>query len=443
MTAVALPFNPRSSRSPTPIQVSPTMDNKSAHKLFCHLLQLNPGHPLTANSILRLPPHERNPDVIDQAARWCFSQVQSIPQPRDPITYNWMFQRIAAASMEMLNNAAQYRHQPLAAISPPLVPVPPVVPTVIPPLRDDLPVMIRTTVRRSRTGFKLDNIVGLISIVVMLGIAGLSIGWFVEHSRRGDPVGVRIAGLSIGGFVKQSTADLMKPGTAPRPRPAVVPPAKPPVVPLGKGGAAHPKPQPAPQQQVPPPVRLQNTAAAEEHITNAIKNARQGSFDEADRDAQKALRAAPGFQEAAAVRFLVAYQRQYSDLADEALDALNGNNVVFLGTKYGDVAFIERNGNSITFRVPGRNKAFTVKELNGTPGVRFGITKQFLDNAQNPANNLILGAWHFITQQTSDGLVDTDGSRRAARDCWQKAVLFGNPDIGEHATQMITLLDMK
>ena len=412
MTAVALPFNPRSSRSPTPIQVSPTMDNKSAHKLLCHLLQLNPVHPLTANSILRLPPYERNPDVIDQAARWCFSQVQGIPQPRDPITYNWMFQRIAGASMEMLNNATQYRQQPLAAISPPLVPVPPVVPTVIPPLREDLPVMIRTTVRRSRTGFKLDNIVGLISIVVMLGIAGL---WF----------------------------ELMKPRTAPRPRPAVVPPAKRPVVPLGNGWAAHPKPQPAPQPQVPPPVRLQNTAAAEEHITNAIKNARQGSFDEADRDAQKALRAAPGFQEAAAVRFLVAYQRQYSDLADKALDALNGNNVVFLGKKYGNVAFIERNGNSITFRVPGRNKAFTVKELNGTPGVRFGITKQFLDNAQNPANNLILGAWHFITQQTSDGLVDTDGSRRAARDCWQKAVLFGNPDIGEHATQMITLLDMK
>ena len=415
MTAVALPFNPRSSRSPTPIQVSPTMDNKSAHKLLCHLLQLNPGHPLTANSILRLPPHERNPDVIDQAARWCFSQVQGIPQPRDPITYNWMFQRIAAASMEMLNNAAQYRQQPLAAISPPLVPVPPVVPTVIPPLREDLPIMIRTTVRRSRTGFKLDNIVGLISIVVMLGIAGLSIGWF----------------------------DLMKHRTAPRPRPAVVPPAKPPVVPLGIGGAAHPKPQPAPQQQVPPPVRLQNTAAAEEHITNAIKNARQGSFDEADRDAQKALRAAPGFQEAAAVRFIVAYQRQYSDLADKALDALNGNNVVFLGKKYGDVAFIERNGDSITFRVPGRNKAFTVKELNGTPGVRFGITKQFLDNAQNPANNLILGAWHFITQQTSDGLVNTEGSRRAARDYWQKAVLLGNPEIGKHATQMITLLDMK
>ena len=412
MTAVALPFNPRSSRSPTPIQVSPTMDNKSAHKLLCHLLQLNPGHPLTANSILRLPPHERNPDVIDQAARWCFSQVQGIPQPRDPITYNWMFQRIAGASMEMLNNATQYRQQPLAAISPPLVPVPPVVPTVIPPLREDLPIIIRTTVRRSRTGFKLDNIVGLISIVVMLGIAGL---WF----------------------------ELMKPRTAPRPRPAVVPPAKRPVVPLGNGWAAHPKPQPAPQPQVPPPVRLQNTAAAEEHITNAIKNARQGSFDEADQDAQKALRAAPGFQEAAAVRFLVAYQRQYSDLADKALDALNGNNVVFLGKKYGNVAFIERNGNSITFRVPGRNKAFTVKELNGTPGVRFGITKQFLDNAQNPANNLILGAWHFITQQTSDGLVDTDGSRRAARDCWQKAVLFGNPDIGEHATQMITLLDMK
>ena len=419
MTAVALPFNPRSSRSYTPIQDSPTMDNKSAHELLCHLLQLNPDHPLTANRILRLPPHERNPDVIDQAARWCFSQVQGIPQPRDPITYNWMFQRIAAASMEMLNNAAQYRQQPLAAISPPLVPVPPVVPTVIPPLREDLPVMIRTTVRRSRTGFKLDNIVGLISIVVMLGIAGLSIGW----------------------FVKQSTAGLMKPGTAPRL--AVVPPAKPPVVPLGIGGAAHPKPQPAPQQQVPPPVRLQNTAAAEEHITNAIKNARQGSFDEADRDAQKALRAAPGFQEAAAVRFLVAYQRQYSDLADKALDALNGNNVVFLGKKYGNVAFIERNDDSIKFRVQGRNKAFTVKELNGTPGVRFGITKQFLDNAQNPANNLILGAWHFITQQTSDGLVDTDGSRRAARDCWQKAVLFGNPDIGEHATQMITLLDMK
>lgn len=421
MTAVALPFNPRSSRSPAPIQVSPNMDNKSAYELLCHLLQLNPGHPLTANSILRLPPHERNPDVIDQAARWCFSRVQGVLQARDPITYNWMFQRIAAARMEMLNNAAQFRQQPLAAISPAFVPVPPVVPAVVPPLSKDLPVMIRTTVRRSRTGFELDNIVGLISIVVMLGIAGLLIGW----------------------FVKQSTADLMKPGTAPKPRPAVVPPGKPAVVPLGNGGAAHPAPQPAHKPQVPPPVRRQNTAAAEEHIKNAIKNAQQGFFDEADRDAQKALRAAPGFQEAAAVRLLVAYQRQYSDLADQALNALNENNVVFLGTKYGDGAFIERNDDSITFRVRGKNKGFAVKELNGTPGLRFGITKQFLDNAQNPTNNLILGAWHFIMQQTSDGLLDTEGSRRAARDYWQKAVLFGNPDIREDATQMITLLDMK
>ena len=47
-------------------------------------------------------------------------------------------------------------------------------------------------------------------------------------------------------------------------------------------------------------------------------------------NAEKALRAAPGYDKAEALRLVVAYQRQYSELADKAIKSLNGNSNLFL-----------------------------------------------------------------------------------------------------------------
>ena len=59
-------------------------------------------------------------------------------------------------------------------------------------------------------------------------------------------------------------------------------------------------------------------------------------------NAEKALRAAPGYEEAEAMRLVVAYQRQYKELATEALRALDGNSQVLLPGFGDEVAFIEQ-----------------------------------------------------------------------------------------------------
>jgi hypothetical protein len=174
-------------------------------------------------------------------------------------------------------------------------------------------------------------------------------------------------------------------------------------------------------------------------MKDALRAAQMGAFDEADLSAEKALRAAPGYEAADAMRLVVAYQRQYTELANEALKALDGNNEVLLPGS-GKAAFIEQDAESITFRVKGKNKELPINKFNGMPGVRFRITEKFLDNAANSANDLILGAWHYVMGQTSDGKKDDEGSKAAARHRWQKAVANGDQDIQEQGTLMMKLL---
>lgn len=75
--------------------------------------------------------------------------------------------------------------------------------------------------------------------------------------------------------------------------------------------------------------------------------------------------------------------------------------------------------------------------------MRLRITEQYLDNAANPANNLIVGTWYYVMEQTSDGKKDDEGSKAVTRHRWQNAVANGNQDIREHGTLMMKLLTFK
>jgi hypothetical protein len=178
-------------------------------------------------------------------------------------------------------------------------------------------------------------------------------------------------------------------------------------------------------------------------VKAALANVRKGFFDEADLDAQKALMAAPECDEAQAMRLAIAYVRQYSPLADEAMAALNENNVVDLGPKHGKGAFISRGDDgSITFQVKGRSKKFASNELEKIPGFRFRVTRDFLDNATNPANDLILGSYHLVSKLDGDGDVDPKGAIEAARKRWRKAAESGDEQSDEQAGLLQKLLAM-
>jgi hypothetical protein len=66
----------------------------------------------------------------------------------------------------------------------------------------------------------------------------------------------------------------------------------------------------------------------------------------------------------------------------------------------------------------GRHLRLTIREFNAIDGARFRVTKQYLENGQQPANDLILGAMHYPKQLKRDGTFDQAGtvSLQAARD---------------------------
>jgi hypothetical protein len=397
------------------------MTHNTPQQLLCQILGISPADLLQANRLLRLPPDERNPTVIDQAARWCFTRVQAVQSSVAPDVAQWMMQTIAQARMAMLQS-------PPVAAQPPFPPVPPAIPPqqpwqpqpAYPPAAEEPPFVIKKRITRRRSFFDAENLMSLMGVVVILGAGGFFGKFFIENWWDDlQNIGKRNGGNR--GAIKDTFR-----GSTP-----------PPAVPQG-GGNQSDDPTPAPL--APPPARAKgNTVKARAFMKDALRAAQMGAFDEADLNAEKALRAAPGYEEADAMRLVVAYQRQYTDLATEALKALDGNSTVLL-PRYGECPFIEQDDDSVMFRVKGKNKKFTINELNGMPGVRFRITEKYLDNAATPANDLILGAWHYVMGQTSDGKKDDEGSKGAARQRWQKAVANGNNDINEQGTLMMKLL---
>ena len=215
-----------------------------------------------------------------------------------------------------------------------------------------------------------------------------------------------------------------------------------PVKPDAGGGATKPpRPRPGPMLRPNNPP-AGNRATADPHMKAALENCRRGFFDEAVLDTQKACEVDPESEEAEAMQVAVAYLRQYSALADDAMAALNENCVVDLGPKHGQAAFLERDATDggITFQVKGRPMKFPAEELGKMTGLRFRVTRDFLDNAENPANNLILGVYHFVMRVDDKGNPDRRRSLDAARGRWGKAAKSSDRESEEQAALLLGLL---
>ena len=384
--------------------------------LFQQLCGIDTADAYVPHRLLRLNPTERNAQVINQMATHILSQVHSasgrIPAPQ----LQWMTQQVMDARNAMLAQC-----EPQSKSPPTIPPAPPPVPPPVPEGRQyqppvaSPPIIVRPTVHRSGSASAAETTLGVLGIVAMLTAAS-----FLGFLFRDQLFGSRESRV--------------------KPRPP-----SPVVVPVG-GGAAEttpdqPPPSPPPKPKPAPPGQPGRIADAKSHIKSAFNNLRKGFFDEADLDAQKALAAAPGLDEAEAMRLTAAYVRQYTGLADAARKALNGNNVVNLGAKWGQGAFVDQDADSVTFRVRGKNKRFTVADLDAIPGARFRITAAFLDNAAIPANDLILGAYQFVRQLDDEGIVVRRGAAAPSR--WLKAADSQDQTTAEQARLLLKLAELK
>lgn len=294
-------------------------------------------------------------------------------------------------------------------------PVPPVPSAPSAPWRraePKLPNIVELRPHRSRrSAFDANNIASLIGVLAMLFIMGVVFTLFVN----------------------QWWEDI-KPKKVPNALP-IVAPDEPIDVPKGAGKSLPPK---RVQAEVAAPLNKE----AFQHLKRAVENCRKENFKEADFDAQKALKINPRFEEANAVRILIGYAKQYPKLATDAENALNENCEVDLGSKYGKAWFIEKDDESVTFRTKGQNKRFPRKELQGIPGVRFRITQQFLANADNNANDLILGAFQFLRHVDANGN-DLPAGIDSTPSHWKKATESQVKEFREHAKLLIKLSTMK
>jgi len=293
-------------------------------------------------------------------------------------------------------------------------PVPPVPPAPWRRAEPKLPNIVELRPHRSRrSAFDANNIASLIGVLAMLFIMGVVFTLFVN----------------------QWWEDI-KPKKVPNALP-IVAPDEPIDVPKGAGKSLPPK---RVQAEVAAPLNVNKEAF--QHLKRAVENCRKENFVEADSDAQKALKINPRFEEAKTVRILIGYAKQYPQLAESAENALNGNCEVDLGSKYGKALFIEKDDQSVTFRTKGQNKRFSRKELQGIPGVHFRITQQFLANANNPANDLILGAFQFLRHVDENGN-DLPAGIDSTPSHWKKATKSQEEEFREHAELLIKLSMMK
>lgn len=396
------------------------------HALFQQLCGIDTADVSVPHRLLRLNPNERNAQVINQVATQLLTQVHSAAGRIPPPQLQWMAQQVMNARNAMLVQCGPQGRSPAA-----FPPVPPPVPQghqyqsqYQSPLHHssmyqapaaEPPIVIRPTVRRSGNASGAETALGVLGIIVMLTAAGF-----------------------LGFLFRDQLFGSTKARVVPRP-------PVPLVVPKG-GGAVETVPAQAPESPsaVPRPAQPERPgriADAQSHLKNAVMNLRKGFFDEADLDANKALAASPGLDEAEAMRLTVAYVRQYTELADAAQKALNGNNVVDLGAKWGQGAFIEQDAESVTFRVRGKNRRFTFSELEAIPGARFRITAAFLDNAAIPVNDLILGAYQFVRKLDADGIVVRRGDEIPSR--WLKASASQDQTTAEQARLLLRLTELK
>lgn len=185
--------------------------------------------------------------------------------------------------------------------------------------------------------------------------------------------------------------------------------------------------------------KSQNNDEARKNLTQAIAAARKGAHDEATPLIRSAARALPA--ESEGLNLSLAYFEQYPGLADKARLALNGNSEVDLGPQLGRAQFVEQDSDSITFFARGKHERMTLEQFNELEGVRFRVTRDYLDRAASPVNDLILGASHFLLQIDDDGKADVTKARDAAQRRFQSAIRSMNRNFADEGTAMMKTLD--
>lgn len=413
-------FPPPQQHAPKP-QRLPAMHLQDPVHVLCTLLGIAPNDLSVPCRILKVDPKERNLARIEEAARACFARVQSVQHHIALEHGQWMMQVVAHARSTMLRAAMA------PPVSPPIQSAP--LPTAMSSAAYESPapspttseplLAIRTRAPRYRRGITIENLTGAVGSLVMCGTVLLGVGWFVNQSWK-----------DLKDRTKQAPApELAVVEEKPVPRTVGTGRGKPAT--LGRNPAVPAGNQVASQQ-----VGRGGEANARKQLEDALTLARQGSFDEALRLSQRAAKALPDQGEG--LELIVEYSRQYPGLADQAVKALNGSSEVDLGRPFGKAQFVDQNANEITFFAKGQHETFSIEKFNSLKGVRFRVTRDFLDNAENPANDLILGACHFLMKVNDKGenADESDGVREAERRIG-KAIASCDPTSAEQGTAMM------
>lgn len=392
--------------------------------VLCTLFGIAPADLVSADKVLGIEAAQRSPAAIEDAARRRFAQVQSIQERVAPDLLQWMMQVVTNARIAMLQAAAAAPAPPPQPAPPawaqPTLPPPPVPPTSYSasPAYEP-PVVVRPPVRRHDRGWTLDNLAGAVGGLVMCGFVVAGVGWFATQSWQGWQKKPVLGGGSTLG----ETQVVVK------------------VVGGGGGKPTPPNPNPKPGPvPAPPPIPAPVVGDAKATLQDALKLARQGSFTEARRLAERAHRQMP--DESDGLSYLISYAEQYSTLADQARGALNGSSEVDLGPPYGKAQFVEQTADEITFFAKGKHKSFSINKFNTLKGVRFRVFRTYLDNAQIPANDLIIGAYQFLLRVNERGEQDANGGVPEAKSRLRKAITSGHSETIEHGTLMMKSIEL-
>ena len=272
--------------------------------------------------------------------------------------------------------------------------------------------VLRPPAARRRTASNAEIVLGVLSLLVIAG--GIGFGVMVFTGRKKPPAAARVTPAAVEKAASRARA-------------------QPEWVSQDDGGAerspADPKPAPDPGQR----------EEAIEHLKEAVTKMRRGLFDVAQDSAGKAAKADPTLKKQAKAMWHVGeYAKRYQPLSEQALESLDGSSEVNLGPGREKCLFVGRDGDTITFRVDGKNERFTIPQLSGLPGVRFRITSRFLDNAREPGNDLILGAVQYVNGLDPDGVPLRKGVNPIP-DRWAKAMKSPQATTRQHAEAMLEL----
>lgn len=386
---------------------------------LCMLLGITPNDLSCPSRILKLDPQEKNQARIEMAARECFARVQSLRNHVRPEHAEWMMQVVSHARSCILREAMAPAVVRSVQRAPAAVPMAAPRASVAASREPEQSPAVRTCGQDEPRDSMVADPRSTMGALVACGLALLVTAWFIDQPFEAEHLEPRRHAANAPALLES--------------RPV------PPAVGIGGGTPVTTKPRPPVPgcvERVAPQADRRNPAHARMELSDALALSRRGSFDEALRLTRRASRLLP--EQGGGLSLLVAYARQYSGLADKARTSLNGSSEIDLGAPYGTAQFVEQNANEITFFANGKHQTFSIREFNGLAGVRFRATRDFLDNAANPANDLILAACHFLMKVDDRGehAANADFVREAERRI-EKAITSGNPEFAEQGKMMM------